>query len=125
MTTTEVAQKLVDLCRAGKFMEAMDALYSKDIVSVEPMAMPPMPAELHGYEAVRNKGEWWTNNHEVHSSQVGGPFIAGDKFVVTFDMDVTNKPTGKRMKMTEAGVYTVADGKVVHEAFYYSPMPGL
>jgi len=27
--------------------------------------------------------------------------------------------TGKRFKMEEAGLYTVKDGKVVHEEFFY------
>ena len=53
MTTLEVANKLVELCRAGKNLECIDALYSKDIVSVEPMAMPPMPAEMRGIAAVK------------------------------------------------------------------------
>src|SRR5438132_242558 len=114
-TTTEVAQQLVALCRKGEFMKAVDTLYSKDIVSVEPMAMPPMPAEMRGIEAVRGKGEWWNNNHEIHAMKVSGPFVAGDKFVVNFDFDVTNKPSGKRMQMAEAGIYTVANGKVARE----------
>jgi hypothetical protein len=122
-TTTEVAQQLVNHCRKGEFMQAVGALYSKDIVSVEPMAMPPMPAESRGIDAVRGKGEWWTNNHQVHSCTVGGPFVAGDRFIVTFDMDVTDKPSGKRMKMSEAGIYTVANGKVAREEFLYSPPP--
>lgn len=123
MDTTQVAQQLVDLCRQGKFMEATNALYANDIVSVEPMAMGNMPADTHGIQAVRGKAEWWTNNHEIHDCKVNGPFVHGNQFVVIFDLDVTNKPTGKRMQMSEAGVYTVKDGKVAHEAFFYAPQP--
>lgn len=119
MNTTEVGQKLVELCRKGENKKAHETLYDKNIVSVEPMAMPPMPAEAKGLDAVLKKGEWWMNNHEIHSAKAEGPFVAGDKFVVVFDYDVTNKPSGKRMKMSEAGVYTVAHGKVVREEFYY------
>ena len=123
MNTNEVAQKLVDLCRAGDNLKAIETLYDKDIVSVEPMAMPSMPAEMKGYEAVLKKSQWWMNNHEVHSAKVAGPFVAGDRFVVFFDYDVTNKPSGKRMQMSEAGVYSVANGKVVREEFYYHAEP--
>ena len=123
MTTTEVAQKLVDLCRQGKFEQAMNDLYGDDIVSVEPMAMPPNPAEVRGIAAVRAKSAWWVANHDIHSCTVGGPFIHGDNFVALFDLDVTFKPTGKRMQMSEAAVYTVANGKVTHEAFYYAAPP--
>lgn len=124
MNTTEVAQKLVDLCRKGENIKALETLYDKSIVSVEPMAMPPMPAEMKGYEAVLGKSQWWMANHEVHSAKVEGPFVAGDKFIVIFDYDVTQKATGKRIQMCEAGLYTVANGKVVHEAFYYHTPAG-
>lgn len=125
MNTTEVASELVALCKKGDFTKAMETLYSKDIASVEPMAMGGMPAETQGYTAVMGKGEWWTNNHEIHSSKVEGPFVHGDQFIVKFDMDVTNKPSGMRMQMSETGLYTVSNGKVVREEFFYAPMPGM
>jgi hypothetical protein len=121
MTTQEVATKLVELCKRGQFLEAVDTLYSKDIVSVEPMAMHDMPAESRGIDAVRGKSIWWIDNHEVHGCKVEGPFIANDKFIVEFDIDVTNKPSKKRMQMKEAGLYVVANGKVVREDFFMLP----
>jgi hypothetical protein len=56
-------------------------------------------------------------NHEVHNAKVGGPFVARDKFVVRFDIDVTEKNSGQRFQASEVGIYTVKDGKVVHEEF--------
>jgi ketosteroid isomerase-like protein len=117
MNTEEVAAKLVDLCRKGEWMKAVDELYSKDIVSVEPREMEGMPAEMRGIDQVRGKTEWWENTMEVHSAHVGGPFVAGDKFVVQFDVDVTDKNSGKRMQMSEVGIYTVKDGKIAREEF--------
>jgi len=35
MDTMEIARKLVDLCRQGKNMEALDTLFAADVVSVE------------------------------------------------------------------------------------------
>ena len=119
MSAKEIGKKLVELCNQGKFVEAMESLYSKDIVSVEPMAMHDMPAETRGIEGVRAKGKWWTDNHEIHSMKAVGPFVARDQFIVEFDMDVTNKPSGKHIKGREAGIYTVKDGKVVREEFFY------
>jgi hypothetical protein len=63
-------------------------------------------------------------NHEVHSCKVTGPFVAGDKFIVEFDLDVTNKPSKKRMQMKEAGLYVVANGKVMREDFFMLPQGG-
>ena len=117
MNTEEVATKLVKFCRKGEWMKAIDELYGKDIVSVEPRAMENMPAEMRGIDQVRGKTEWWEKNMEVHSAKVGGPFVARDTFVVWFDVDVTDKASKKRTQMSEVGIYTVKDGKVSREEF--------
>jgi len=117
MNTQEVAMKLVELCRAGDFQQAVDSLYAQDIVSIEPQAMGDMPAEMKGLDKVRAKTEWWEKSHEVHSMEVSGPFVANDKFVVQFDIDVTDKNTNKRMQGGEVGIYTVKNGKVAREEF--------
>jgi hypothetical protein len=117
MNTDEVANRLVELCRKGEWMRALDELYAKDIVSVEAREMENMPAEMRGIEQVRGKTEWWEKNMEVHSAKVGGPFVARDTFVVQFDVDVTDKQSKKRMQLSEVGIYTVKDGKVAREEF--------
>jgi hypothetical protein len=53
----------------------------------------------------------------VHSFGVHGPFVAHDRFVVQFDADVTNKQSKERTQLSEVGVYTVKDGKIVREEF--------
>jgi ketosteroid isomerase-like protein len=120
MTTLEVGNKLVALCREGKFDQAMESLYHKDIVSVEAAEMPGMPREMRGLQAVLGKGKWWNDNHEVHSATTDGPFPHDDRFAVRFVFDVTRKGAGQRFKMEEVGVYTVRDGKIVREEFYYT-----
>jgi hypothetical protein len=117
MNTEEVANKLVELCRKGEWMKAVDELYSKDIVSVEAREMENMPAEMRGIDLVRGKTTWWEQNMEVHSAKVSGPFLARDTFVVQFDVDVTDKASNKRMQMSEVGIYAVKDGKVAREEF--------
>jgi hypothetical protein len=120
MTTQEVANKLVKLCSEGKFHDAIDTLYSPDIVSMEAGAPPGRSPESKGLAAVKGKAEWWAANHDVHSSTVEGPLVAGSHFAVTFKMDITFKPQAKRFKLEEVAVYKVADGKIVHEQFFYS-----
>ena len=92
MTTQEVADTLVKHCSEGKFNEAIDALYSPNIVSMEAGAPPGGSREAKGLAAVKAKGEWWIANHEVHSVKVEGPIVAGSHFAVVFKMDVTFKP---------------------------------
>jgi ketosteroid isomerase-like protein len=120
MTTKEIADTLVKMCSKGQFMEAGEKLYSPDIVSIEPGAPPGQSREAKGMEAVRAKGKWWVENHDVHSTTVEGPLVAGPYFTVTFKMDVTHKPSGRRFQMEEVAVYKVADGKIVREEFFYS-----
>ena len=116
----EIAQELADLCRQGKNLEAIEKLYSSDIVSIEACAMEGMPQEMKGIDAIKGKNQWWTENHEVHSGDVTGPFPNGDRFVLIFKYDVTHKPTGNRMAMEEAGLFTVKNGKIAKEEFFYS-----
>ena len=117
MSTEDVAMRLVELCKGKDWKKAIDDLYAKDIVSVEPRAMENMPAEMRGLDQVRGKTDWWEKNFEVHSAKVGGPFVARDTFVVQFDIDVTEKASKKRMQMSEVGIYTVKDSKVAREEF--------
>jgi len=122
MDTKQVADKLVDYCRRGKSLEAVDTLYDKDIVSVEAMGSPEMPAEQRGIDAIRQKHHWWYGNNEIHSSEVKGPFANGDKFAVLYNWDFTPKSgarKGQRTKMQEVGVYSLKNGKIVREEFFY------
>lgn len=107
----------MELCRNGEWMNAIENLYAKDIVSVEPRAMENMPAEMRGLDQVRGKTQWFMDNHEIHDSKVSGPFVARDTFVVKFDIDVTDKASKERMQMSEVGIYNVKDGKVSREEF--------
>jgi hypothetical protein len=120
VTTQEVANTLVKLCSQGKFEDATKQLYSPDIVSVEAFAPPGGPRESKGIDAVIAKGKWWAENHEIHSATVEGPLVAGPYFSTVFKLDVTFKPESKRFKMEEVALYKVADGKIVHEEFFYT-----
>jgi hypothetical protein len=117
MKTEEIANKLVELCRKNAWMKAIDTLYDKDIVSVEARGMDGESPEKRGIDQVRGKTEWWLQNMEMHSVKVSGPFVAHDHFVVHYDIDVTNKASKERMQMSEVGVYTVKEGKVLREEF--------
>ena len=116
-TTEEVATNWWTIAAKANGGRQWTISMRKDIVSVEPNEMENMPAEMRGIDQVRGKTDWWEKNIEVHSSKVGGPFVAGDTFVLQFDMDVTEKASKKRMQMSEVGVYKVKDGKVAHEQF--------
>ena len=112
MTTEEVAKKVVELVRKQAWHKALDTLYDQDIVSAEATA-----PESRGKEAVRGKIDWWVNAMEVHSFKASEPFVAHDRFVVQYDADVTEKESKQRRQISEVGVYTVKNGKIVREEF--------
>jgi hypothetical protein len=124
MNTKEVGDKLVSLCSKGKNLDAIDSLYHKDIVSVEAMAgTPDMPQEMKGIDKIKGKNKWWYDNHEVHGSKVEGPYPNGDRFAVRYHFEMTPKTgpsKGKRVSMDEIGLYTVKNGKIVREEFFYT-----
>jgi hypothetical protein len=121
--TLTVGKKLVSLCREGKVMEAVETLYGPEIVSIEAASGgPSMPARMEGIEAIKGKNNWWIQNHDVHSATAEGPYPHGDRFIVHFKYDVTSKAgpmAGKRMNLDETALYTVKDGKIVQEEFFY------
>ena len=121
-TLMKIANQLVAYHREGKQAQGLSELYAADAVSVEAMAMPGTPgAESAGLEAIRGKHAWWEGAMEVHSSSAEGPFLHGpDRFAVIFEADATNRETQERNQMREVGVYTVRDGKIVREEFYYN-----
>ena len=117
MNTEQVAQRVVELVRKQAWHEALDALYDNDVVSVEAFSAGGGPTETRGKEGVRGKIDWWVDAMEVHSFDANGPFVANDRFVVQYDADVTDKESKQRRKMSEVGVYTVKNGKIVREEF--------
>ena len=123
MDTKEIGEKLVGLCNKGKNLDAIDSLYHKDIVSIEAMGSPEMPQEMRGIDKIKGKNQWWSENNQVHGSKVEGPFPNGDRFAVKFHYEITPKAgpaKGKRVNMDEIGIYTVKNGKIVKEEFFYA-----
>ncbi|HEX9782330.1 MAG TPA: SnoaL-like domain-containing protein [Opitutaceae bacterium] len=118
MTTKQVAERLVALCRQGKYEEAQRELYADDAISIEPEATPAFEKETKGRSAIIEKGEKFTAMvEEMHSSEVSDPIVAENSFACTMSMDVTMKGQG-RMNMQELCVYNLKDGKIVSEQFH-------
>ena len=119
MTTAELAGQFVALCRDGKYIEAIDAFYADQIVSVEALDYMGHGRELRGKAAVKGKNLDWFKDNEVHSMSVTGPFVSPERFAVVFSFDWTRRATGERTKLNEVAVYTVSDGKIAREEFLY------
>jgi hypothetical protein len=118
MTTQQIADRLVTLCRQGKFEEAQKELFAADVISIEPYATPGFEKETKGLPAIIEKGRRFTESVEqIHAMSVSDPIVAKSSFACTMRLDATMKGQG-RMDMSELCVYLVKDGKVISEQFY-------
>ncbi len=121
-STLAIGKKLVELCQQGRNLEAIQSLYAPNIVSIEAMAMPGSPTRTEGLDAVLKKGQHFFASNTIHSSSAEGPWPHGDRFIVTFSIDLTSKAgpmAGQRMQMKEAALFTVQNGKITQEEFFY------
>lgn len=120
MSTHQIAQRLVELCRAGRYEQAQSELYAADAVSIEgDSRQADAPGYASGLDAIREKGRKWEESIvEVHGGSVSDPVVADGWFSVAMAIDATYKDMG-RVAMKEICVYRVRDGKIVHEQFFY------
>lgn len=121
MTTAEIGAQIVGLCLEGKYVEAVERFYADDVVSVEAMDFGGKGREMHGKAAVRQKNVQWLEDNEVQALTAEGPFASPDGFVVVYKFVWRRRASGERVEFAEAAVYTVLDGKVVREEFFYQP----
>ena len=122
MTTSEIANRLVELCRTGQAEQAVKELYSPEIVSVEPEGVPDRI--VSGFEALTKKGKNFEAMIEkVNTNVVTDPIVADNIFSCAMLMNVNMKGVPVPVDMNEICVYTVKDEKIVREEFFYAPMP--
>ena len=122
MNTQDIAQQLCNHCKNGTEAQGLQELYAADAVSVEPMAPEGMDPVSKGVEAIQAKHDWWDSSFDVHSIEMEGPFVNGDKFSVVFEMDATEKASGNRWQAKEIALYEVENGKIARETFMMMPM---
>ena len=116
MTTQQVANRLVELCRTGQILPAQEELFADNVSSIENSG--PNPGTVTGKAEVIEKGKQFSAMiEEVHASEISDPIIAGGRFSISWIFDVTIKGVG-RSKMQEICVYEVKDGKILSEQFF-------
>ena len=117
MTTQEVADRLVALCRKGQVLEAQEELFAEEVISIEPAhAMNPV---TNGKANVQAKGRQFASMiEERHSGSFSDPIVGGNYFSIVCKLDATLKEVGK-VVWDEICVFGVKDGKVISEQFFY------
>lgn len=122
MTTQEIANRLVELCRANKEQQAIKELYAENFVSLEAEGAPN-PRSV-GHAAHTEKGK----NFEAMIANMNAitwtdPIVAENFFTLGLYMNVDMTNGAKDVNMDEICVYQVREGKIVLEQFFYTAQP--
>jgi hypothetical protein len=116
LTAAQVANRLVELCRQGKVLDAQEELFADNVSCIEP---PHGGGTVTGKTAAIEKGKQFAGMiEEVHGAEISDPVVAGNWFSIAWNMEATMKGQGKQ-KMEEILVYQVKDGKIVSEQYFY------
>lgn len=118
MTTSEIANRLVELCRQAKWEQAQKELFADDAVSIEPYSTPAFEKETRGLNAILEKGrKFEAMSQELHKVEVSDPIVAVNAIAFKLIMDITMKER-PRENWEEICVYHVKDGKIISEQFF-------
>ncbi len=113
MNTSTVANRLIELCLASKFLEAQHELYDTDITRVETDG-----TVTTGKETMHKQEQRFLDRVEkINSTHFSSPMIAGKYFTVVLTMELELKNIGKT-PLEEICVYKVEGGKIVFEQFF-------
>ena len=118
MTTKEVADKLVAMCRDGKVEEVKVELFTEETVSIEPNE-GILPKETKGLKAIQDKAALFISMvEEFYGNTISDPIVAGDYFSIAWNTDIQMKGE-QRQTNSELCVYEVKEGKIISERFFY------
>jgi hypothetical protein len=118
MTTQEIAEKLVSLCREGKYEEAHDSLYDTNILSVE-MDESMGAREARGIDAIKAKGKGWSSMFkEPASTWCDDAIISGNSFACRMGFAGTGH-NGEKIEGAEIAVFVTKNGKIIEERFFW------
>lgn len=108
----QIGRDLVALFNAGKMDAPCKKWWSDKIESIEGDGQV-----WRGRKACEGKNAWWYSMFEPLGASAEGPYVGGTGFAVKFTSHIREKATGKEMRGTEIGFYTVKNGKIIREEF--------
>lgn len=118
MDTTEIAGRLVEMCREGKIEEVKEFLFSDNVISIEPRE-GLLPKVTKGMDAIRKKAQLFIEAVEdLYGQTISEPVVAGNYFSVAWHTDLKMKGEPRKTN-SELCLYEVKNGKIISEQFFY------
>lgn len=116
-----IAGEFTAMLRAGLFGEAGEKFWAANVVSIEPIVPAGMvPALVSGKAAARAKATAWFAASRIDELCIDGPFVTGDQFALFIDMAIVDRASGAATPFTEIALYTVRDGEIAEERYFYA-----
>ena len=117
MNIGEIAQYFVQWRNEGDGNKIRMELYSADIESIEE-GFDNEIGRVTGMSGLGRKGQGLKKQFEVYNIKASNPVIADNWFSIKFEIDSTDKKSGKRSTLSEIGVFKVKGGKIVKEHYF-------
>lgn len=118
MTTKQIADRLVAMCRNGQIEEAKIEFFTDETMSIEP-AEGILPREVKGLKAIQQKAELFISLvDEFYGITLTEPVIAGDYFSFGWETDIKMKGEDRKLN-SEICLYQVKGDKIISERFFY------
>ena len=121
MDTKELAARLVELVRAGNYVQAIDELYADDATGHEDYMGG---ATMDGKAAIRAGTEHWLATNELKDNVVDAPLFFGDRFVVRYTGVMAKRDGSGEHPYEELGLYSTGGGKITKQEFFYDMNAG-
>ncbi len=116
----DVARDFTAMMRAGHFVAAGERYWADGVISVEPADLPTgIPAHVSGIAAVRDKAHSRFGVSRINDLGIDGPFVTDNQFALFLDMLITDPASGAAEPFTEIAIFTVRDGRIIEERFFY------
>ncbi|WP_184549804.1 SnoaL-like domain-containing protein [Mucilaginibacter sp. FT3.2] len=113
METSEIAIRLVELCRKNEFVQAEKELYASTIVHIETDG-----TAFKGIDDVLQKEINFLKQLKLLPvTQVSEPLVAGNYFTIRLQMQCDHNERGK-IDLDELLVYKVANDKIINLICY-------
>ena len=116
----DIASDYAALLAKGEALAAAEKYWASDIIAFEPAKSEAGdPAIAMGKPAAIARLTRWLETNAMSELLIDGPFVTGDQFALFIDMEIVRRATGMREPFSEIATYTVRDGQIIEERFFY------